>query len=101
MKKLIFSVAVVIIFTQALPSHASVAEVEAFVTRFYQQCLSRQPDQPGLDYWTNSLLSGTLTGADVAYGFVFSTEKQNTVTAGATPVVHFSMTETGTYFNDH
>ena len=48
--------------------------VSAFVKRFYQQCLNRDPDQPGLEYWTNSLLSGTLTGADVASGFVFSQE---------------------------
>jgi len=80
MKKLIVSCATVLIVCiqivcmQTVPAHASVAEVEAFVTRFYQECLNRQPDQQGLDYWTNSLLAGILTGADVANGFVFSTE---------------------------
>ena len=83
MKKLIVSCATVLIVCiqivsmQTVSSHASIAEVEAFVTRFYQQCLNRQPDQPGLDYWTNALLAGTFTGADVANGFVFSTEFTN------------------------
>ena len=50
------------------------ANVEAFVTRFYQQCLSREPEQAGLDAWANALLDGSLSGADVAYGFIFSQE---------------------------
>lgn len=74
MKRLLCSVAALIILASAGPSHASVAEVEAFVSRFYEQCLNREPDQAGLDYWTNALLAGTLTGADVANGFVFSPE---------------------------
>jgi hypothetical protein len=48
--------------------------VEAFVTRFYQECLSREPDPAGLNGWVASLKAGTATGADVAYGFVFSPE---------------------------
>lgn len=51
--------------------------VEAFLTRFYQLCLTRQPDPLGLDYWVSSILDGTRTGADVAYGFVFSAEFLN------------------------
>ncbi|RJQ53470.1 MAG: DUF4214 domain-containing protein [Desulfobacteraceae bacterium] len=50
------------------------AYVEAFVTRFYQQCLSRNPDPGGLAGWVNALLAGTLSGADVANGFIFSPE---------------------------
>jgi hypothetical protein len=50
------------------------ALVEAFVTRFYQQCLNRQPDAAGLNAWTNDLLSGARTGADVARGFILSQE---------------------------
>jgi len=50
------------------------AFVVAFVTRFYQQCLSRNPDQAGLDGWVNALVSGALTGADIANGFIFSQE---------------------------
>jgi uncharacterized protein DUF4214 len=51
--------------------------VEGFVTRFYQQCLGREPDQAGLDGWVNALRNGSLRGADVAYGFVFSLEFVN------------------------
>ena len=50
------------------------SDVEAFVTRFYQQCLGRNPDQSGLNGWVNALLNGSLTGADVANGFIFSKE---------------------------
>jgi len=49
-------------------------QVQAFVTRFYVQCLNRQPDQAGLDEWVGRLLNGSKTGADVANGFVFSDE---------------------------
>lgn len=48
--------------------------VQDFVTRFYQQCLDREPDFAGLDYWVLSLVSNESTGADVATGFVFSNE---------------------------
>ena len=50
------------------------ADVSAFVTRFYQLCLSRNPEPQGLTSWTDFLISGQKTGADVAYGFVFSPE---------------------------
>ena len=49
-------------------------QVQAFVTRFYEQCLERQPDQGGLNEWVGRLLNGSKTGADVAEGFVFSEE---------------------------
>ena len=49
-------------------------QVQAFVTRFYQQCLGRNPDAAGLNGWVNALLNGTLCGADVANGFIFSRE---------------------------
>jgi len=48
--------------------------VEAFVKRFYQLCLDRNPDPAGLDGWTNNLLNQIQTGADVAKGFIFSPE---------------------------
>ncbi len=48
-----------------------------FVTRFYELCLSRSPDPTGLKNWTNALLQGKQTGAQVAYGFVFSKEFQS------------------------
>jgi hypothetical protein len=48
--------------------------VKQFVTRFYQQCLGRNPDGPGLNSWSGALSNGTMTGADLAFSFVFSTE---------------------------
>jgi hypothetical protein len=50
------------------------AQVEAFVTRFYQLCLDRDPDAAGLEGWTNNLLNQIQTGADVANGFIYSQE---------------------------
>jgi subtilisin-like proprotein convertase family protein len=59
---------------------SSTEEIEAFVSRFYELCLGREPDQNGLDGWVSALLEGTVTGADVALGFVSSPEfnEQNT-----------------------
>jgi hypothetical protein len=48
-----------------------------FVTRFYNLCLSRNPDKAGLIGWVSDLIVGTSTGADVAWGFVFSPEFTN------------------------
>jgi len=50
------------------------SDVEDFVTRFYQQCLGRNPDTPELNRWANALLNGTRYGADVANAFIFSQE---------------------------
>lgn len=47
------------------------------VTRFYQECLSREPDTAGLTDWVNQLESGQKTGADVAAAFIGSVEFQN------------------------
>jgi len=52
----------------------SAEQVQSFVTRFYVQCLGRQPDPEGLNEWVGRLLNGSKTGADVAEGFVFSEE---------------------------
>jgi len=49
-------------------------DVEAFVTRFYQLCLDRDPDAAGLKGWTDNLLNKIQTGADVANGFIYSQE---------------------------
>lgn len=48
--------------------------VNEFVTRFYNECLNREPDQTGLDGWTNALKNGWVTGADLAKGFILSPE---------------------------
>ncbi len=49
-------------------------EITNFVTRMYQQCLSRDPDQSGLDGWVYQLENGYMTGADIAEQFVFGEE---------------------------
>lgn len=66
-------VLIVVISPSSLDAETS-PQVQAFVTRFYQQCLGRQPDQAGLDAWVSSLLDGSKTGADVAKGFILSDE---------------------------
>lgn len=50
------------------------ADLEGFVTRFYQECLFRTPDQAGLNYWVNALQTGTITANTLAEGFIFSQE---------------------------
>lgn len=52
----------------------SPSKIKAFVTRLYNLALGREPDQQGLDNWSNGLIGGSLNGYDVAYGFIFSEE---------------------------
>ena len=40
-------------------------------------CLDRDPDPGEVQQWSTSLTNGTLTGADVGYGFVLSQEFVN------------------------
>jgi uncharacterized protein YkwD len=68
---------VFVVLSMLMPMFAygnSRANVEAFVVRFYQQCLGRAPDAAGLNSWTDQLLSGRMSGAQVANGFIFSAE---------------------------
>jgi len=51
--------------------------VRVFVTRLYNTALGRFPDEEGLQGWVDALLSGRASGADVAYGFIFSDEMFN------------------------
>ncbi len=58
------------------------AQVEAFVRRFYKEVLGRSQadidkDTAGIANWTNALISGQQSGAEVAYGFVNSGEFRN------------------------
>lgn len=45
-----------------------------FVARLYRTILERPPDPRGLNDWTEALRSGVVTGASIAYEFVFSPE---------------------------
>ncbi|MCQ2533170.1 MAG: DUF4214 domain-containing protein [Clostridia bacterium] len=51
--------------------------VKDFVTRCYKIALGREPDETGLQGWTDQLLSGDACGVSVAYGFVYSPEFQS------------------------
>jgi hypothetical protein len=78
MKRIILVLIVLVlgfsIGTENVYTDTDSSAVEDFVTRFYQLCLGRNPDPVGLDVWVSALLNGSLTGSDVAYGFVFSHE---------------------------
>ncbi len=51
--------------------------VQQFVRRLYELVLGRTPDTTGFNNWVNALNAQTTTGAEVAYGFIFSSEYQN------------------------
>lgn len=51
--------------------------ITSFVTRLYDVCLDRKPDEAGLNDWAKQLRTHTSSGYKVAYGFVFSKEFQN------------------------
>jgi hypothetical protein len=73
-----------------ISSFADKAQVEGFVERFYITVLDRASEQEGLDYWTDSLLSGREAGADIARGFIFSGEfiNRNTTNEGYLNVLY-------------
>ena len=49
-------------------------QINSFVTRMYEQCLSRDPDEAGLAGWVEQLMTGQMNGAQIAEAFVFSNE---------------------------
>ena len=53
---------------------ADPALVTGFVTRLYDKCLNRRPDEKGLQDWVDVLCDFKSDGVNVAYGFVFSDE---------------------------
>ncbi len=69
----LFFIGLLLIFSGS-PLFGTAQEVKSFVTRFYQKVLNREPDPTGLQDWTNQLLLGTKSGADIARGFIFSPE---------------------------
>ena len=73
---LIFTVILCLSFT-FIPNNvyaASKTQATDFVTRFYTYILERNPDSAGLESNVNQLLKNQVTGAQVAYNFVFSAE---------------------------
>jgi hypothetical protein len=53
---------------------SSLDAIETFVARLYTYIMERPYDATGLAFWSNALRNHTMTGANVAHGFVFSSE---------------------------
>lgn len=63
---------------QAKQNKATDSEkIRSFVTRCYRIILSRDPDEEGLNNWTNALASGDLAAANIIEGFIDSVEFTN------------------------
>ena len=58
-------------------SNGDEKQIRAFVSRLYTVALGRDAEQAGLDDWTNRLMTGQESGAQVAQGFFFSDEFKN------------------------
>ncbi|MCQ2516808.1 MAG: DUF4214 domain-containing protein [Saccharofermentans sp.] len=86
MKKIItkliaaFLAVIVVISYSGILNYSRVnADTYSFVATLYRECLGREADADGFNYWTSRLQSGEITGKQCAYGFVFSEEfKQKT-----------------------
>ena len=64
-KYLVIFTSIVLLVAVLSPGYISAGsseQVEAFVSRFYQVCLDRQPDEAGLNKWVEDLLGGVKTG---------------------------------------
>lgn len=53
---------------------ARIEQVHAFVERLYTNMMGRPSDPQGLDFWTNQLTSGNMSGNEVANKFYYSSE---------------------------
>lgn len=49
-------------------------QIKAFVERLYTLALGRPADPAGIEDWSNKLASKKTTGAEIGYGFIFSSE---------------------------
>ena len=66
---------------------------DQFVRRMYQEALKREADLKGLESWKSKLISKEASGAEVAYGFLFSNEcsGQNLNNAGFVDLLYQSL----------
>ena len=48
--------------------------IRAFAERLYTTVLNRNAEQDGLNYWSDMIASGSVTGTNAAYNFVFGDE---------------------------
>ncbi|MDE7366120.1 MAG: DUF4214 domain-containing protein [Lachnospiraceae bacterium] len=53
------------------------SQIQGFVARLYNVCLSRTPDAEGINYWVNILTTNQKSGSEVAANFIFSEEFKN------------------------
>lgn len=53
------------------------SQIQGFVVRLYNVCLSRTPDAEGVNYWVNVLTTNQKSGSEVAADFIFSEEFKN------------------------
>ncbi len=61
-------------YFNAHPETVDRKKIEKFVTRLYNKCLDREPDEEGMNTWVNILINKKGTGASVAKGFIYSKE---------------------------
>ena len=62
------------------PSYATPTpeyNVGSFINRCYEVALGRSADASGYNYWVENLNNGQACGAQVGYGFIFSSEYMN------------------------
>ncbi|MBP5528592.1 MAG: DUF4214 domain-containing protein [Lachnospiraceae bacterium] len=52
----------------------NVEKVRQFITRLYNVCLDREPDEAGLNYWMEILVNERQTGSEIGRDFAFSDE---------------------------
>lgn len=65
------------VITEEAAASDAEEQIRAFCIRLYDYCLNREPDDYGINDWTQKLLNKEITGAETGYGFVFSDEYQS------------------------
>lgn len=66
--------AIVEYYDLKLKTTTQTEDVKSFIKRLYELVLDREAEEDGLEAWTEQLISGKNTGAQVAHGFIFSNE---------------------------
>jgi len=77
MKNIIKLFVLILLISNVNAENNHTLEIQNFVKRFYIEVLSREFEDTGLKYWSDTLISGENTGADIAKGFIFSDEFKN------------------------
>lgn len=61
-------------YTETLDKIPQENAITEMVVRFYDFCLCRDPEQEGVEYWSQQLKNGATDGSSLGAGFVFSQE---------------------------